>query len=80
MKTIQKKCPKNISKPWYKESIKISETGVELFTDLVWKEKKVILFLGENEKSYKIAKETDFDCYCLSEEFNIDEFISKIEV
>jgi hypothetical protein len=80
LKTIQKKCPKNISKPWYKESIKISETGVELFTDLVWKEKKVILFLGENEKSYKIAKETDFDCYCLSEEFNIDEFISKIEV
>ena len=77
---ISDKCPQNISKPWYRESIKIIETGEEIFTDLIWKDKKVILFLSENIEEYQKAKVTDFNCYCLSEDFDIDEFISKIEV
>lgn len=80
IKIISDKCPQNISKPWYRESIRIIETGEEVFTDLIWKDKKVILFLSENIEEYQKAKETDFSCYCLSEDFDIDEFISKIEV
>ena len=80
LKIILERCPQNISKPWYRESIKVVETGEEIFTDLIWKEKRVILFLGENSEGFEKAKETDFSCYCLDETFDIDEFISKIEV
>lgn len=80
LKTILKKCPQKISKPWYREKLKVLETGEEIFTDLIWKEKKVILFLSENVEDYEKAKETEFACYCLNENFDIDEFISKIEV
>ena len=80
IKTIAERCPQNISKPWYRESLKVIETGEEIFTDLIWKDKKVILFLSENVEGYQRAKETDFDCYCLCENFDIDEFVSKIEV
>lgn len=80
LKTILEKCPQNISKPWYGESIKVVETGEEIYTSLIWKEKKVILFLKENETGYEIAKATEFTCYCLNEDFDVDEFISKIEV
>ena len=80
LKAIREKCPQNISKPWYGESIKIVETSEEIYTDLIWKDKKVILFLSENHESYQRAKETEYNCYCLNEAFDIDEFISKIEV
>ena len=33
-----------------------------------------------NEESYQKVKETEFTCYCLNETFDIDEFISNIEV
>ena len=62
------------------KDIKIVETGEEIFTDLIWKDKKVILFLSENIEEYQKAKCTEFSCYCLNEEFDIDEFLSKIEV
>ena len=80
LNAIREKCPQNISKPWYGESVKVVETNEEIYTDLIWKEKKVILFLSENHENYQKAKETDFSCYCLNEAFDIDEFISKIEV
>lgn len=77
---IRDVCPSGISKPWYKESIKIIETGEVISTDLIWKEKKVILFLADNINEYKKAKKTDFSCFYLDEKFDIDEFILKIEV
>ncbi len=80
VKIILEKCPQNISKPWYGESIKVIETGDEIYTDLIWKEKKVILFLGENAEGYEKAKGTEFSCFCLNKNFDIDDFISKIEV
>lgn len=80
LKEIKEKCPQNISKPWYGESIRIVESDEVVYTDLLWKEKKVILFLSNNKEEYEKAKKTDFDCYCLSEPFDIDELFEKIEV
>ena len=80
LKTILKKCPQNISKPWYGESIRVVETGEVIYTDLIWKEKKIILFLKENKEGYEKAKSTEFTCYWLNEDFDVNEFVSKIEV
>ena len=42
------------------------------------KDKKVILFLGENKDVYIIAKNTDWKCYCTEEQFDIDSFLKDI--
>lgn len=70
----------NIAKPFYQKSVKIVETGEKIFTDLLWKEKKVILFLKENENYYQQAKKIGWHCYCTVEPFDIDEFLNRIEV
>lgn len=70
----------NIVKPVYQQTIKILETGEKIYTDLIWRSKKVMLFLDENKDSYKIAIKTGWYCYCTSETFDIDEFLERIQV
>ncbi len=80
LQILSERCPENISKPWYGESINIVETNEEICVDLIWKEKKIMLFLSENIEDYQKALKTDFHCYCLAEDFDVDEFILQIEV
>lgn len=68
----------DLSKPLYKESIVIIESGTRYETDLLWPDKKVILFLGENRDVYIVAKNTDWKCYCTEERFDIDSFLKDI--
>ena len=68
----------DLSKPLYKESIVITESGTRYETDLLWPDKKVILFLGENKDVYIVAKNTDWRCYCTEEQFDIDSFLKDI--
>ncbi|MBR7179095.1 MAG: DEAD/DEAH box helicase [Oscillospiraceae bacterium] len=77
---IAKQCPKNIEKPWYAESVRIIETGEEIYADLMWKGKKVMLFLAENQDGYEKAACLDWKCYCTAEGFSVEEFIKNIEV
>ena len=77
---IAEQCPKNIEKPWYAESVRIIETGEEIYADLMWKGKKVMLFLAENQDGYKKAACLDWKCYCTAEGFSVEEFIKNIEV
>ena len=70
----------NIVKPIYQQTVKILETGEKIYTDLIWRSKKVMLFLDENRDSYEIARKTDWYCYCTSEIFDIDEFLERIQV
>lgn len=77
---IAEQCPHSIEKPWYAESIKIIETGEEIFADLMWKDKKVLLFLSENQDAYEKAAILDWKRYCTAEEFSVEEFINNIEV
>ena len=70
----------NIVKPVYQQTIKILETGEKIYTDLIWRSKKVMLFLDENRDSYEIARKTGWYCYCTSETFDIDEFLERIQV
>lgn len=70
----------NISKPLYRESVVIIETGEKFFVDQIWKDKKVMLFLGDSQSDFEIAKKTGWHCYCTKESFEIKEFIRRIEV
>jgi hypothetical protein len=54
--------------------------GEEIFADLMWKDKKVLLFLGENQDAYEQAAILDWKRYCTAEEFSVEEFIKTIEV
>lgn len=70
----------NIAKPVYRQTVKILETDERIYTDLIWRSKKVMLFLDENKDSYEIAQKTGWYCFCTSEMFDIDEFLERIQV
>ena len=46
----------------------------------MWNEKKVLLYLGENQDAYEKAAILDWKRYCTAEEFSVEEFIKNIEV
>lgn len=69
-----------ISKPIYRESAEIVETGETFFVDQIWKEKKVMLFLMENYDDYLVARKTGWYCYCTKEPIDVDDFLQRIEV
>lgn len=73
-------CPKNISKPWYLESVKIVDTDEKITADLMWKDKKVMLFLSEGKDDYERSKSLGWNCYCTVDNMDIKEFLGKIEV
>lgn len=68
-----------ISRPYYRTTLMCRETGEAYFSNLAWKDEKVLLFLNENEDEYRRASEqTDWSCYCTAEEFDVFEFLSRI--
>lgn len=70
----------NISKPIYGESIRIIETGEVFYVRQLWKEKNVMLFLKDDMEDCEIAKKTGWHCYSTTEDFDVEEFIKRIEV
>ncbi len=70
----------NIAKPIYRETVKIVETQEKILVDLLWKDKRSMLFLAENYDDYLIAKKTGWNVFCTKEGFDVNEFMSKIEV
>lgn len=75
---IKANCPNEIAKPWYREAVKVVESDEKIFPDLLWKEKKVMLFLNENIEEYEKALRTGWYCYCTSKDFDIEEFLNRI--
>lgn len=67
------------SKPIYGETCILLELNEEVYVDLLWKDKKVMLFLDENYDSYVEAQKTGWKCYCTRNGFDIDSFIRDIE-
>ena len=70
----------DLAKPLYKESVVITETGSRYETDLLWPEKKVILFLTENQDIYTVLNGSNWKCYCTADQFDVDSFIKDIGV
>ena len=75
---IADRCSDNMAKPIYYESFTIPEKEETFSSDLIWPEKKVILFLKDRQEDYKVALKTGWHCYCTAEDIDVDEFIDRI--
>lgn len=42
------------------------------YADLIWLDKKIMLFCPDNEGSFNLANQTDYKCFLLSPNFNIN--------
>ena len=69
----------NLTKPKYSYAdFKLDNNEEETYADLVWPDKKVLLF-EEGNNSYKVALESDYKCFILGKGFDSDEFISALK-
>ena len=75
---IKSLSPQSIAKPYYQKTVKIEETGETFITNLIWDEKKVILFLNDTYDDYKLAKKTGWFVYCTKDGFDVNELLEKV--
>ena len=75
---IKSLSPQSIAKPYYQKTVKIDETGETFITNLIWDEKKVILFLNDTYDDYKLAKKTGWFVYCTKDGFDVNELLEKV--
>ena len=47
--------------------------------DLIWKRSKVAFFTEENECDCKVARESDWKCFCSTDDFSVDELFERIK-
>lgn len=80
IEALAEKSPERIAGPCYRESMRIVESGEVILADLMWKERKVMLFLAENDDEYKKAVKTGWRCYCTGTGFDPEELLKYIEV
>lgn len=78
IKKIKENSPKNITRPYYRKTVRIEETGEEFLANLLWDSKKVMLFLNETYDDYLIAKQTGWDVFCTKEGFDVQELLEKV--
>ena len=67
----------NFEKPDY-NAIGFEANGKKGYADLAWIEKKVLLFCQENGESYLVAKDSEYTCILLSDDFAAD--IEKLKI
>ena len=67
----------NFEKPDY-NAIGFEANGKKGYADLAWIEKKVLLFCQENLESYLVAKDSEYTCILLSDDFAAD--IEKLKI
>lgn len=70
--------PEVIAKPYYSKTVKIEETGEIFVANLIWDEKKVILFLNDAYDDYILARKTGWHVYCTKAGFDTDELLEKV--
>lgn len=69
----------DLSKPIYNEEIVVRETGSRYETNLIWDDKKVILFLSELKDEYQVVKMSKWKCFCTADDFDVEKFLESIE-
>lgn len=75
---VKDQSPEIISRPFYNKTVKIEETGEIFVANLVWEDKKVMLFLNEAYDDYLIAEKTGWDVFCTKTGFDVKELIEKV--
>lgn len=46
--------------------------GNKGYVDLAWMDRKILLFCRENNESYLVAKDSEYTCILLSDDFDAD--------
>ena len=59
-----------IEKPDYNEC-EFQVDGVDGYADLVWLDKKIMIFCADNEGSFNLASQTNYKCLLLSPNIDI---------
>ena len=79
---ISEKSPEHIANAIYGENIQLSndQTTKQIRADLVWPDKKVMLFLSDSEDAYTEANKSSWICFSTNHEMDIDQLIKIIEV
>ena len=54
------------------------DDGDSIEINLLWKDKKIMFFMDDYYEEYLKAKKTDYQCYSVTEGFNVDEFLKSI--
>ena len=67
----------NFEKPDY-NAIGFEVNGKKGYADLAWIEKKLLLFCQENRESYLVAKDSEYSCILLTDDFAAD--IEKLKI
>jgi len=75
---LKESTPEVIARPYYNKTVRIEETGEEFVANLIWLEKKVILFLSDAYDDYILAKKTGWNVYCTRKGFDINELLEKV--
>ncbi len=50
------------------------QNGSIVHADLIWNNNKILLFFTDNQVEYEKAKDSNWKCFILNEQFNINEF------
>lgn len=77
-KIIRKSQNLKIEKPIYNGGIKNLNTGEKIYSNEMWKNSKVMLFLSNNYDEFLKARKTGWKCFCTKEEFEVEEFLKMI--
>ena len=69
----------NHEKPYYSASITLKDTKEKIFADLIWPKANVLFFLKDSDAEYQKAKQTNWHCFCLNDNFSKNTFLNLIE-
>ncbi len=58
----------------YNELFKIESTGEVFCANLCWREKKMFLFLSDNDNDYEVAKKTGWNCICTADVDSLEKY------
>lgn len=70
--------PEMIARPYYSKTVRIEETDESFTANLIWDQKKVILFLNDAYDDYQLAKKTGWSVYCTKDGFDAKELLEKV--
>lgn len=64
-------------RPFYMASANIADEKIR--ADLLWEQAKVMFFLKDNFENYQKAKQSNWQCFCINDNFSAELFIKAIK-
>lgn len=65
----------NLPRPDYSWLDFEDNEGSQYYADLIWINKKVMTFSTDNPEGYQAAKDSEYKCFVINEDFDLEEFV-----